>query len=271
MPSANVPFDGDSFIVGGQEPAAPVPDKPAPRSVNVVRPLARALPVTVDSRTALNPKFSRALDFKLRRLKEKELLEANLRRPVRSRIAMGALAASDCNISHISPRERGLRDKSRNRSHPQINSISSRERTKISPRTDDSPSPKSRHKKNDSEKPRFITTVKTGQFLLPPPQLAYLLGLHTLYPPQEREKIVYSYASKPKAVSTRSKRSILEKKENKLPNGNLNANACGNRINHGEAFRGVRALIASVAGMKHVLEERDRAYVLLYFCFIIYT
>ncbi|XP_068630645.1 radial spoke head protein 3 homolog B [Battus philenor] len=250
---------GDGFAVPENETTPPEPAvKPTPSNVNVVRPLARP----VDLRTALNPKFSRALDFKLRRLKEKELLKANLSRPVRPRFGLGALAASECNVSNISQQERIQREKSKNRSHPQLNSFP--EKSKISPRMEDSSSPdvKSRNKQNDSNKPRFVTTVKTGQFLLPPPEVAYLLGLHTLYPAPEREKIVYSYASKPKVVATRTKRSLEEKKEKRIPNGGPHVDT-GKGVNTGAAFRGVRALVASVAGMRHMLEEQERVYVFL--------
>ncbi|KAL0892582.1 hypothetical protein ABMA27_015679 [Loxostege sticticalis] len=187
-----------------------------PRNVNVVKPLQRAAEPAPDApgmgapqgpHTILDPKFSRALDFKLRRLKEKEILQANLRRPTKFRPTKnGLLAASNPNISS---KEQVSPGKLVSRSNPRIDIIPPENDKKISPKMDKSPSPgrKSRTRKisgsNDGEKPRFITTVKTGQFLLPPPEVASLLGLQTLYPPQEREKIVYSYASKPKAVPMR--------------------------------------------------------------------
>lgn len=246
-----------------------------PRNVNVVKPLQRAAEPAPDApgmgapqgpHTILDPKFSRALDFKLRRLKEKEILQANLRRPTKFRPTKnGLLAASNPNISS---KEQVSPGKLVSRSNPRIDIIPPENDKKISPKMDKSPSPgrKSRTRKisgsNDGEKPRFITTVKTGQFLLPPPEVASLLGLQTLYPPQEREKIVYSYASKPKAVPMRSKRSIPDKKEG-IPNGGTNISTvgadAGNRRPHaGDVFGGVRALVAGVVGMRHLLEQTDK-------------
>ncbi|XP_045534390.1 radial spoke head protein 3 homolog B [Papilio machaon] len=255
MSASLAPSDNGLPVVDNETPQSDHAVKRNHSNVNIVRPLVRP---PVDSRTALNPKFSRALDFKLRRLKEKELLEANLRRPVRPRHGMGALAASECNL-HLS-QDRAEREKAKNRSHPHINCIPSMERVKLSPRMEDSPSPdqKKRNKQNEHDKPRFVTTVKTGQFLLPPPEVAYLLGLHTLYPSQDREKVVYSYASKPKAVTTRPKRSVAETKDNRMTNGGPKVDASKNGMNPGEAFRGVRALIASVAGMRHMVEKQDK-------------
>lgn len=260
MPAADASSGAEHLAVHSPDGAdRELPARPTLSNINVVRPLNRAPPV--DPRTALNSKFSHALDLKLRRLKEKEVLETNQRHPVGPRLAMGVPAVSECNIAHA-----GLQHREKNcRSHPHPNGILSREKTKISPRADNSPSPglKGRYRQADSEKPRFVTTVKTGQFLLPPPQVAYLLGLHTLYPPQERERIVYSYASKPKAVVTRPKRSPLEKKELKPVNGSVDAGAYQRKANPREALRGVRALIASVAGVRRALEEQDRLYFIL--------
>ncbi|KPJ15923.1 Radial spoke head protein 3-like [Papilio machaon] len=255
MSASLAPSDNGLPVVDNETPQSDHAVKRNHSNVNIVRPLVRP---PVDSRTALDPKFSRALDFKLRRLKEKELLEANLRRPVRPRHGMGALAASECNL-HLS-QDRAEREKAKNRSHPHINCIPSMDRVKLSPRMEESPSPdqKKRNKQNEHDKPRFVTTVKTGQFLLPPPEVAYLLGLHTLYPSQDREKVVYSYASKPKAVTTRPKRSVAETKDNRMPNGGPNVDASKKGMNPGEAFRGVRALIASVAGMRHMVEKQDK-------------
>ncbi|KAI5638648.1 radial spoke protein 3 domain-containing protein [Phthorimaea operculella] len=66
--------------------------------------------------------------------------------------------------------------------------------------------PTMRRARTDSqERPRFVTTVKTGQFLLPPPELATLLGLESLYP-SPRESVMYSYASRPQPVAARTAR-----------------------------------------------------------------
>ncbi|GBP19772.1 hypothetical protein EVAR_8932_1 [Eumeta japonica] len=211
----------------------------------------------IGPQTILDPKFSRALEFKLRRLKEKEILQENLRRPVRKK--RNALTVSNPNISDRDKTP----EKKMSLSHPRIDIIVPEDETvttKISPNMDKSPSPgrKSRNRKEQSEneKPRFITTVKTGQFLLPPPELACLLGLETLYPPEEREKIVYSYASRPKAVATRMKRSANADKENHKPDAQ---NLSEQKKHTGNLFSGVRALVAGVIGMKHLVENRNNS------------
>ncbi|XP_049703239.2 uncharacterized protein LOC126055999 [Helicoverpa armigera] len=221
-----------SFTLLGREPARPPPH------VHVVQPLQRAPPEPAHS--LLDPKFSRALDFKLRRLKEKELLQANLRRPTRHRSHNGALAASNPNISQ---RERAP-PKMLSQSHPRINIMEPDSDKKISPKMDKSPSPgrkvRSRNAPStDGDKPRFVTTVKSGQFLLPPPEVARILGLEALYPTQERDKIVFSYSSKPKAVAPRTKRAL----EEQAPG------SPASRRRVGELFRGVRALAAGAAGL----------------------
>lgn len=244
----------------------------APPRVHVVKPLQRAPPPLAPpappavpagmgaqpTHTILDPKFSRALDFKLRRLKEKEILQANLRRPTRYRTKNGLLAASNPNVSSM---EQTL-PKVLSQSHPRINIIEPKCEKKISPKMDKSPSPgrKSRSRNatsTDGDKPRFVTTVRSGQFLLPPPDVARILGLETLYPAKERDKIVYSYASKPKAVAPRSKRSIQEKKENVVPNGVPETH----RARAGLLFGGVRALVAGVAGMQRLLPAPENEYV----------
>ncbi|KAJ0180192.1 hypothetical protein K1T71_004783 [Dendrolimus kikuchii] len=191
-----------------------VAPKSVARNVNVVKPLQPGDEPPTDGvgpQTILDPKFSRALDFKLRRLKEKEILQTNLRRPTR-RPRNGLLAASNPNISLAEHPP----DEQLSRSQPQIVIVPpDDEHSKVSPKTDVKMAARRSRARNvsEGEKPRFITTVKSGQFLLPPPELACLLGLETLYPPQERERIVYSYSSKPKAVASRAKRTPPERKE----------------------------------------------------------
>lgn len=268
MPAADISTEESSaFTVINHEEEKPAEhgvtrERVLPRNVNVVKPLQRAEPAPAPPdmgapdapHTILDPKFSRALDFKLRRLKEKEILQANLRRPTKFRPRNGLIAASNPNISMNEQTSPG---KLVSRSNPRIDIIPpDNEKSKISPKMDKSPSPgrKSRTRKisgsNDGEKPRFITTVKTGQFLLPPPELASLLGLQTLYPTQEREKIVYSYASKPKAVPTRTKRAA-EREGAPAPA------QPSKRPHAGDVFGGVRALVAGVVGMRHLVEQSN--------------
>ncbi|XP_063821176.1 radial spoke head protein 3 homolog B [Ostrinia nubilalis] len=271
MPAADISTEDSSAftVINHEEPKrgaerdVTLAERALPRNVNVVQPLPRAEPAPAmgaphGPHSILDPKFSRALDFKLRRLKEKEILQANLRRPTKFRPTKnGLLAASNPNIS---TKEQVSPGKMVSRSNPRIDVIPPDSDKKISPKMDKSPSPgrKSRTRKisgsNDGEKPRFITTVKTGQFLLPPPEVASLLGLQTLYPPQEREKIVYSYASKPKAVPMRAKRSVPDKQEG-APGGTGGGD--GGRRRAGDVFGGVRALVAGVVGMRHLLEQAD--------------
>ncbi|XP_047527259.1 radial spoke head protein 3 homolog [Vanessa atalanta] len=278
MPSLDIPTDNSNAftVINHEDEKHIVKHVPLPRIVNVVKPLqhddgrthlpsatkeqlTEKMVAAVAPQTILDPKFTRALDFKLRRLKEKEILEANLRRPTRHRRRAGGLATSNPNLTW---KDQTPPKKMLSQSQPRIDIISSEcERTKISPKIAKSPSTNKNRSKvsgtSEGDKPRFVTTVKTGQFLLPPPDVACLLGLETLYPAQEREKIVYSYASKPKAVTNRSKRSVPEKKVETIPNGVPPGINNEKRVSGGEVFRGVRALIAGVAGVKHLLEEHD--------------
>lgn len=280
MPPAPAPSeDTNAFTVLNHERAAadearqPALPAPLPRNVNVVKPLQHAEPPrdlgmgAQPPHTILDPKFSRALDFKLRRLKEKEILLTNLRRPTRYRPKNGTLAASNPNVSTAEQ----LPGRLLSQSHPRINIIEQDNEKKVSPKMDSSPSPgrKTRSRNaalsSDGDKPRFVTTVKSGQFLLPPPEVARILGLETLYPAKERDKIVYSYASKPKAVAPRTKRSVPEKKDNPVTNGSLTERR---RLHAGDVFSGVRALIAGVAGLRPpppgpALVPAPPAYVLL--------
>lgn len=170
------------------------------RSVNVVRPLPRDAP--------LDPHFTRALDYKLRRLKRKEMQQAASRRP-------RAHHASEPDVA----REHAAPAKAASRSYPHLDALA-------------------------RDKPRFVTTVKSGQFLLPPPPLARLLGLQSLYPaPPARERVVYEYANRPEPVASRARRPA----------------AAAARV--GDAFRGVRALVAGVAGVRQQLERRDHVLV----------
>ncbi|XP_061709537.1 radial spoke head protein 3 homolog B isoform X1 [Cydia pomonella] len=216
--------------------------------VNVVRPLPRADMVAPTPHSLLDPKFSRALDFKLRRLKEKEILQANLRRPTR-RARAAPLAASNPSLgSKAHNCVEGM-----SRSHPRIDVIAPEEDASPSgPPAEASPSPgrgsrRAKRHTSPGERPRFVTTVKVGQFLPPPPELAELLGLESLYPAPA--PVVYSYASRPKAVAGRCKRAAPERKEAPAPK----------RPAAGDVFSGVRALIAGVAGLRHMVEQSETA------------
>lgn len=240
-----------------------VAPKPVTRTVNVVKPLRPSEgtpsrlrmsqePPSEDSvlagpQTILDPKFSRALDFKLRRLKEKEILQANLRRPTR-KPRNGLLAASDPNISLGEHRldEKPSQSRSQIDAQP-LHNETSKLSSKLAVKMADRKTPV--RNISEGDKPRFITTVKSGQFLLPPPELACLLGLETLYPPQERERIVYSYSSRPKAVASRAKRTPPERKEPERNTCNGGPPSAAEGPDVGNLFRGVRALVTGVAGM----------------------
>lgn len=209
-----------------------------PRRVLAVKPQQRlpAPPEPSSPHCMLDPKFSRALDFRLRRLQEKETLRTNLSRPTRAR-QRRAMAASEPELTAraaAAPKLSG----SQPRLFPPEAALGA----------STSPGRRGRgravHEPGESDKPRFVTTVKTGQFLLPPPDIACLLGLQMLYPQQERDKIVYSYASRPKAVSTQAKRLPPEKKQN----GTVSDGTARARVS--AMFGGVRALVAGVVGMR---------------------
>lgn len=214
-----------------------------PRSVNVVKPLQHEeVPPTLvlaPPNTILDPKFSRALDFKLRRLKDKEILQANLRRPTRPRPYLAG-AASNPNICNSQPSWPVRRV---SRSHPRIDAIPPDEdcSSKMSFKMESSPipgagtGPERRSRLREPDKPRFVTTVKSGQFLPPPPELACLLGLQTMYPQAARERIVYEYASKPKVVP-------MQKEQSCAPHA-------AKRAHVGAVFSGIRALLAGVVGV----------------------
>lgn len=183
----------------------------------------------------LDPKFTRALDFKLRRLKDKELLQANLRRPVRPRRAPPAGAEPE-------PRPAGAGVPAAGRLEPR------RGRSEA-----------------EGERPRFVTTVKTGQFLLPPPPLASLLGLEALYPAPERN-LVYSYASRPQEVprARRAAPPTCAGPEAPVPWPGHGAGQCAGPGGARHVFGGVRALVAGVVGMRHMLDDKHE-YAPLYF------
>lgn len=242
MPPVQLPDEDEdqpiAFTVlerdGGRREAAGAGEA---RRVLAVKPQQRvpAPPEPTSPHCMLDPKFSRALDFRLRRLQEKETLRANLSRPTRSR-QRRAMAASEPMLTARAAAESKLSG-----SQPRLHA------PEVTLGASPSPGRRSRgragHESSESDKPRFVTTVKTGQFLLPPPEIACLLGLETLYPPQEREKIVYSYASRPKAVATHAKRLPPEKQ-----NGTAADNAARTRVS--SLFGGVRALVAGVVGMR---------------------
>lgn len=206
------------------------------RRVLAVKPQQRvpAPPEPSSPHCMLDPKFYRALDFRLRRLQEKETLRANLSRPTRAR-QRRSMAASEPVLA-----ARAAAAPMLSGSQPRLYAPDAT--------VGASPSPGRRGRASlepgESDKPRFVTTVKTGQFLLPPPEIACLLGLETLYPPQERDKIVYSYASRPKAVTTHAKHLPPEKKQN----GTATEGAARARVS--SLFGGVRALVAGVVGMR---------------------
>lgn len=210
------------------------------RRVLAVKPQRRAPapPEPASPHCMLDPKFSRALDFRLRRLQEKEALRANLSRPTRAR-QRRAMAASEPLLAPraAAPRLGGSQP---GLCPPEAASAASPapgRRSRSRPAAHE-PGPA------EADKPRFVTTVKTGQFLLPPPEIACLLGLETLYPPQERDKIVFSYASRPQAVTSRAKRLPPEKKQNGV------AAEGAARARASAVFGGVRALVAGVVGLR---------------------
>lgn len=59
----------------------------------------------------------------------------------------------------------------------------------------------SKMKTDTPRKPLFITTVKKGHFLDPPPEIANLLGFKIEQAPVQKDKKLYAYASKPRVLN----------------------------------------------------------------------
>lgn len=242
MPSDDIFEPSESFAVINKDsfvlypPVQEAPVKPL-KNVNIVKPVLRTrvpdknefvFRVELDdedseqetrpkrrrppepaahSQTILDPHFSRHLDLKLRRLKEKEIIAERLSRRSKER-------QQQQQQQPIVMQKVGKLNADQNRSKPNV--------VNMTYNNDEKPIIKQKKIVSSSsplqEKPLFITTVKKGEFLPPPASMATLLGLTSC----ERlggasaPTLVYSYASRPKMVApstrdiTNAKGSALE-------------------------------------------------------------
>lgn len=124
--------------------------------------------------------------------------------------------------------------KENNTSKEFFNSLDSKLRNLHAPRQ------KRSTKTSLENRPMFVTTVKTGIFLEPPPEIAAILGLQSfnssvngssgstgsLHPSNNGDEVImYSFASHPRVVNQRNARTrAVPPRENKNKNGNNNSN-----------------------------------------------
>lgn len=158
----------------------------------------------VHSQTILDPHFSRHLDLKLRRLKEKEIIAERLSRRSKERQQQQQQQQQPIVMQKVSKL-----NADQNRSKPNV--------VNMTYENDEKPIIKQKKIVSSNsplpEKPLFITTVKKGEFLPPPASMATLLGLTSC----ERlggagaPTLVYSYASRPKMVAP-STRDVINAK-----------------------------------------------------------
>lgn len=192
--------------------------------VNQARKRLKTMEVMAPSQTILDPRFSRNLDLKLRRLKEKEIIAERISRRAkeRSKVVIPKIeirsvppntkrfTRSNPNVSLVKPnivnleiKETGKNyDNKSERSSSRENEVKFPELLKYGSNRKTTQS----HENIVNNRPLFITTVKKGQFLPPPPEMASLLGLEG-YMESTVGKIggglsplVYSYASRPKVL-----------------------------------------------------------------------
>lgn len=89
------------------------------------------------------------------------------------------------------------------------------------------------------KRPLFVTTVKKGTFLLPPPEIATLLGFRVEEEVRKDEKKLYSYSSKPRVL-------------NRSNNVQL-----GHKARCEAAAKAAAAVAANVAGIPHNFINKD--------------
>ncbi|XP_017785256.1 PREDICTED: radial spoke head protein 3 homolog isoform X2 [Nicrophorus vespilloides] len=93
-------------------------------------------------------------------------------------------------------------------------------------------------KKNDISKPRFVTTVRKGEFLEPPPELATLLGIKLEEEPRKEEKKLYAYASHPR---------VLDRSPSKT----------GHKARCEAAAKAAATVASAVVQEDHIITKRD--------------
>ncbi|XP_015836070.1 radial spoke head protein 3 homolog isoform X1 [Tribolium castaneum] len=89
--------------------------------------------------------------------------------------------------------------------------------------------------KNDNGRKPFVTTVKKGQFLEPPPEIATLIGIKVEEPKQKEIKKLYAYASEPRVL-------------NRTPAKNVHKAKCE------AAAKAAACVVAGVAGIQTDLD-----------------
>lgn len=96
----------------------------------------------------------------------------------------------------------------------------------------------SANKKSDVPKKPFVTTVKKGQFLEPPPEIACLLGLKSDESVKREEKKLYAYASKPTVLNRIDARH-------------------GHRIRCEAAAKAAACVVEAIAGIQNSMLQKD--------------
>lgn len=96
----------------------------------------------------------------------------------------------------------------------------------------------SANKKTEISKKPFVTTVKKGQFLEPPPEIACLLGLKSEEPVKREEKTLYAYASKP---------TVLNRFDTRY----------GHRLRCEAAAKAAAYVVEAIAGIQNSILQKD--------------
>lgn len=96
---------------------------------------------------------------------------------------------------------------------------------------------KNKRGEQQQKKPLFVTTVKKGAFLQPPPELATLLGFRIEEQVRKDDKKLYAYASKPRVL-----------------NRTNNANKTGHKNRCDAAAKAAAVIASNVAGIQPNLE-----------------
>lgn len=98
------------------------------------------------------------------------------------------------------------------------------------------------------KKPLFVTTVKRGQFIEPPPEVANLFGLKVEPLIKKDENKLYAYSSKPRVLN-RSANSL----GSSISNNNHSAKY-GHKTRCDAAAKAAAAIASSIAGIQNIHE-----------------
>lgn len=94
------------------------------------------------------------------------------------------------------------------------------------------------------KRPLFVTTVKKGTFLQPPPEIATLLGFRVDEQERKDKKKLYSYSSKPRIL-------------NRVIINNNNNVKIGHKGRCEAAAKAAAAVAANIAGIQHNFSDKD--------------